>query len=327
MTSVRYKTTGYLLGTLDTKGEYRPKYLDYQTFLSWRPNKHWSFDALGNISDNNYRFVPEERETKFGTMNDAKNFRVYFDGQEKDFFRTYFAAFSLTRHFNANTFLALQYSAFTTHEQENYDIQGEYWLNESQSNAQLGVGTYMEHARNRLQARVSDVGLRFRTRFTAHTLQLGFDYKREHIRENASQWEMRDSMGHSLPTDPDRLMLIYSERSKNEITTNRLEAYLQDTWRIKSDIGSSTSITVCVFPIGTGTRKHFFRRAFPWGYCPPSTTGGPSVSQQATIIKHPSTRNCATLSFVLAFPPSPFSKTFARSAPSISSSEATTRSV
>ena len=169
MTSVRYKTTGYLLGTLDTKGEYRPKYLDYQAFLSWRPNKHWSFDALGNISDNNYRFVPEERETKFGTMNDAKNFRVYFDGQEKDFFRTYFAAFSLTRHFNANTFLALQYSAFTTHEQENYDIQGEYWLNESQSNAQLGVGTYMEHARNRLQARVSDVGLRFRTRFTAHT--------------------------------------------------------------------------------------------------------------------------------------------------------------
>lgn len=237
MTSVRYKTTGYLLGTLDTKGEYRPKYLDYQAFLSWRPNKHWSFEALGNISDNNYRFVPEERETKFGTMNDAKNFRVYFDGQEKDFFRTYFAAFSLTRHFNANTFLALQYSAFTTHEQENYDIQGEYWLNESQSNAQLGVGTYMEHARNRLQARVSDVGLRFRTRFTAHTLQLGFDYKREHIRENASQWEMRDSMGHSLPTDPDRLMLIYSERSKNEITTNRLEAYLQDTWRIKSDIG------------------------------------------------------------------------------------------
>ena len=85
MTSVRYKTTGYLLGTLDTKGEYRPKYLDYQAFLSWRPNKHWSFDALGNISDNNYRFVPEERETKFGTMNDAKNFRVYFDGQEKDF--------------------------------------------------------------------------------------------------------------------------------------------------------------------------------------------------------------------------------------------------
>lgn len=83
MTSVRYKTTGYLLGTLDTKGEYRPKYLDYQAFLSWRPNKHWSFDALGNISDNNYRFVPEERETKFGTMNDAKNFRVYFDGQEK----------------------------------------------------------------------------------------------------------------------------------------------------------------------------------------------------------------------------------------------------
>ena len=68
--------------------------------------------------------MPEERETKFGTMNEAKNFRVYFDGQEKDFFRTYFAAFSLTRHFNANTFLALQYSAFTTHDRKTMTFKG-----------------------------------------------------------------------------------------------------------------------------------------------------------------------------------------------------------
>lgn len=237
MTSLRYKTTGYLLGTLDTKGEYKPNYLDYQAFLSWQPNKRWSFEALGNISDNHYNFSPEERETKFGTMNDAKNFRVYFDGQEKDFFRTYFTAATLTRHFSPNTFLALQYSTFTTREQENYDIQGQYWLNESQSEAQLGVGTYMEHARNNLQARVSDIGLRFRTRFTQHTILAGFNFKREHIIENARQWEMRDSMGHSLPYYPDKLILIYSERSKNEITTNRLEAYLQDVWRIKTNAG------------------------------------------------------------------------------------------
>ena len=192
---------------------------------------------IGNISDNHYTFEPEDRETKFGTMNDAKSFKVYFDGQEKDYFRTMFGSVSLTRHFNPNTYLALQLSSFTTREHETYDIQGEYWLNEATAQQELGVGTYMEHARNRLQASVFDVGLRFRTKFTGHTLQAGFDWRRENVKENSREWEMRDSMGYSLPHDPERLMLIYSLRSQNEIKTNRIELYAQDAWRFKTGVG------------------------------------------------------------------------------------------
>ncbi|MFR1988338.1 MAG: hypothetical protein ACLS29_09995, partial [Prevotellamassilia sp.] len=128
---VRYKTTQYLLGSMDTHGAYKPNFLDYQAFLSWHPNRRWSFDLLGNISDNHYNFKPEDRETKFGTITDAKSFKVYFDGKEKDAFRTLFGAATLTRHFNPETFLALQFSSFATKEQETYDIQGEYWLNEA----------------------------------------------------------------------------------------------------------------------------------------------------------------------------------------------------
>lgn len=237
MTSVRYKTTRYLLGSMDTDGEYKPNFLDYQAYLSWRPNRHWTLDVIGNISDNHYTFEPEDRETKFGTMNDAKSFKVYFDGQEKDYFRTMFGSVSLTRHFNPDTYLALQLSSFTTREHETYDIQGEYWLNEATAQQELGVGTYMEHARNRLQASVFDVGLRFRTKFTGHTLQAGFNWRRERVKENSREWEMRDSMGYSLPHDPERLMLIYSLRSQNEIKTNRIELYAQDAWRFKTGVG------------------------------------------------------------------------------------------
>ena len=237
MTSVRYKTTSYLLGSLDTDGEYNPNFLDYQAYFSWRPNRRWTFDFIGNISDNHYNFEPEDRETKFGTMQDAKSFKVYFDGQEKDKFRTLFGSLSLTRHFNPNTYLALQLSSFATREQETYDIQGEYWLNEATSQEQLGVGTYMEHARNRLKASVINTGLKFRTKFTGHTLQAGFNWQNETIKENAREWEMRDSMGYSLPHDPNRLDLIYSQRSHNDISTNRISAYVQDAWRIKSGIG------------------------------------------------------------------------------------------
>ena len=237
MGSLRYKTTRHLLGSLDTEGEYRPNFLDAQAYFSWRPNARWSFDVLGNFSDNHYNFRPEDRETRFGTMEMARSFRVYFDGQEKDAFRTLFGAATLTRHFGPQTYLALQLSSFTTRERETYDIQGEYWLNEATTQEQLGVGTYMEHARNRLQARVVDVGLRFRTRLSGHTLQAGVDWRRERIRENAREWEMRDSMGYSLPHDPDRLELVYSLWSQNELNTNRIEAYAQDTWRFTTAAG------------------------------------------------------------------------------------------
>ena len=237
MTSLRYKTTRYLMGTTDTDGEYDPSFLDYQAYLSWRPNARWSLDVQGNISDNQYNFEPESRETKFGTLEDAKTFKVYFDGKEKDFFRTFFGAATLTRHFNPDTYLALQLSSYATKEQETFDIQGEYWLNEATGQEQLGVGTYREHARNRLRARVFNAGLRFRTKLTGHTVQAGMDWNRETIHENAREWEMRDSMGYSLPTDPETMRLIYSLRSKADISSTRLAFFLQDSWRFKTTAG------------------------------------------------------------------------------------------
>lgn len=231
MTSVRYKTTKYLLGALDTNGEYKPNFLDYQLVMSYQPTEKWSLDLLGNISDNHYTFIPADRQTNFGTMYDAKSFKVYFDGQEKDQFRTLFGSATLTRHFDPQTYLALQFSSFTTKEAETYDIQGQYWLQEATTQEQLGVGTYLEHARNNLRANVFDVGTRFRTKKTNHTVQAGVDWKREIVRERSIEWEMRDSMGYSLPHDEEGLRLIYSLRSHNDLTTNRFEAFGQDSWR------------------------------------------------------------------------------------------------
>ena len=137
MNGFRYKTTRLLLGSLDTKGEYTPRFLDYQNYTSWRPNSHWHVDVIANVSSNHYRFQPEDRETKFGTLNEAKNFKVYFDGQEKDLFRTYFGAVDIGYAFNKKTSLSWITSAFSTKEEETYDISGEYWLNETTTQEQL----------------------------------------------------------------------------------------------------------------------------------------------------------------------------------------------
>lgn len=116
---LRYKTNKYLLGSLETKGEYSPSFLDYQTYLTYKPNKRWEIEFMGDISDNHYNFTPSDRETNFGTMENVKSFKVYFDGKEKDLFRTYFGTFTITRLFGAKTRLSLIGSAYSTNEQEN----------------------------------------------------------------------------------------------------------------------------------------------------------------------------------------------------------------
>ena len=231
---LRYKTTRYLLGSLETTGEYKPNFLDYQTYMSWTPSRRWTVDLIGNISENKYEFKPKDRETSFGTMQDVKSFKVYFDGQEKDVFRTYFGTLSIARHFTDSTTVKLIASAFHTKEQETYDIQGQYWLDDTQSSENLGVGTYMEHARNYLTADVQSLKLMANRRFLHHDLEAGVTMKWEKIKEQSREYEMRDSSGYSIPHTADRLDLIYTLSSKSELTSRRIEGYVQDTYRWQS---------------------------------------------------------------------------------------------
>lgn len=236
---LRYKTTKYLLGSMDTKGEYQPTFIDYQTYLTYSPNKRWDIKFLGNISDNHYNFTPEDRETNFGTMENVKAFKVYFDGQEKDVFRTFFGSLGITRRFNENTSLSLIASAFNTREQEKYDIQGQYWLTQTETSENLGVGTYFQHTRNYLKAHVESAKLLFKTKQKKHNIEAAFTYKWEHIEENSVEYEMRDSSKYSIPHTGKDLYMIYSMRAKNTLTANRVEAYAQDTYRFTGSEGKT----------------------------------------------------------------------------------------
>ena len=243
LNSVRYKTNRYLLGSLETKGDYNPNFLDYQTYLSYSPNKRWTIDLIGNISENHYNFTPHDRETNFGTMENVKTFRVYFDGHEKDVFRTLFGTLNITRHFTDKTHLSFIASAFYTKEQERYDIQGRYWLNQTETSEQLGVGSYMEHTRNYLKADVESFRLLLSHKTRRHDFQAGVTYRLEHITENSREYEMRDSAGYTVPHTGTDLKMIYSLSARNKLNANRIETYLQDTYRFSSP-GEHTFFTL-----------------------------------------------------------------------------------
>ena len=246
----RYKTNRYLLGSLDTKGEYDPRFLDYQTYFNWKPNKRWEVGVIGYISDNQYHFKPKDRTTKFGTMETAREFKVFFEGQEKDLFSTYFGAAHVQYNFNDKNDLKLQYSAFHTKERETYDITGQYWLSEldqsvgeesaSSGSGTIGVGTYMEHARNYLNANVQTLSMRGSHRIKSQTLLWGLEWKKEDIKEKLREWEMRDSAGYSLPQQIGGPDLIYTLSSKNKLSSNRFSVFFQDSYKFKNAAGLFT---------------------------------------------------------------------------------------
>ena len=281
--AVRYKTNRYLLGSLETKGEYRPNYLDYQTFISYRPDSLWTIDFLGNISENHYNFLPTDRETSFGTMEDVKSFKVYFDGQEKDVFRTFFGSLAVSRLLGSKlqTKISLLASAFYSKEQERYDIQGQYWLDDTQTSENLGVGTYMEHARNYLTSKVASVKMMVNHKSRKHDIEGALTMKFEDIREKASEYEMRDSSGYSIPHNPDRLDLIYTLRSSNHINTTRLEGYLQDTYRFASH----------------GERQSFFTLNYGLRFSHWSFSGETTVSPRVSIAMVPAFNSDVTFRF------------------------------
>lgn len=254
LNSVRYKTTSYLLGTMETKGEYKPNYLDYQTYLSYQPNKRWKLDFIGYISDNHYNFEPSDRETTFGTMENVKSFKVFFDGQEKDRFLTYFGTLGITRNITDNTSISLLGSAFYTKEQEKYDIQGQYWLDQTETSENLGVGTYFEHARNYLSARVMSGKLMLKHKAKKHDVEAAITFKREHIEENSIEYEMRDSAGYSIPHNGKDLYMVYSMKARNELNANRIETYIQDTYRFASGAADSTGQGQTHYTLNYGVR-------------------------------------------------------------------------
>jgi len=246
MHGIRYKTSSYLLGTLDTKAEYTPAFFDYQTYLTYQFNPKLDMTFLGNFSQNSYQFIPQTRETTFGTYSDGRKLTVFFEGQEQDLFRTSFGALTLNYKPVKGMKLSLLASSFYTNENETYDIQGEYVLSEvkmdpdptKQTGASLGVGRYQQHARNRLNAYVSNIAHLGEYDLLHHKMKWGVSIQNEVISDKISEWEMRDSAGYSLPFSDKQINMFYNLKSDTVLSTWRTTTFFQDTYKWITKAGS-----------------------------------------------------------------------------------------
>lgn len=244
---LRYKTNSYLVGSLDEKGEYDPSFVDFQTYVTYRFSDAFDLSFLGNIARNDYHFIPESRETSFGTYQTVYNTKIFFEGQEKDRFATSLGALSANYHPNNNLNLKFIASAFQTKEEVNYDILGFYYLNQLESDLaeeaaedsvlNLGVGSFLNHARNKLVAEVYSFSHKGAYNTTNHLLNWGVKLQLEDIHDQMNEWEMRDSTGYSLPYSDETVNLFRVITTNNKMNTVRVSGHIQDTYEIPINHG------------------------------------------------------------------------------------------
>ena len=247
VTGVRYKTGRSLLKTTDTDAEYDPHFIDLQTNMTYQLAPKWEINFLGNLPINNYKFIPHTRETSFGTATNAKKFKVFMSGQERDKFETLFGALTLKHNLNDNTELGLQASAFTSKEEEGYDIAGDYWLGDAAEEGggeiqKLSIARYNEHARNRLHSNIMNVGHYGVARIKNNTLKWGATVQLEKINDKISEWEKRDSAGYSLPQGGGNVNVIANLFSDNKLESTRISGYLQDVFKFRTKQGLFTLV-------------------------------------------------------------------------------------
>lgn len=245
ITGIRYKTIRSLLNTTDTKAEYDPSFMDIQTFMTYDLSPKWQINLLGNYSHNIYKYTPKTRSTSFGTLATPRNFTVHFNGQEKDRFITYQAALTLKGQINENLNIGITASTFASDEQERYDITGRYALRELDMSGEgnmdesslLGVGTYMEHARNKVESAVYTISHFGDFRINNNLLKWGLTYQKEDVTDKIKEWELRDSAGYSIPSTGTDVNLYSNLRSDNDINSSRFSGYIQDTYTLQTNKG------------------------------------------------------------------------------------------
>jgi hypothetical protein len=271
VTGFRFRDNSLLVKSQETQTNFRPRFVDAQSYITFTPNTKWQFGFLGNISQNRYDYKPLTRQTNFGTLAEPIALLVFYEGQEKDKYTTVFGAIKSTYKIDEDSNLKLITSLYHTVEQEYFDILGQYRLGEVNSNLgdenfgeveySRGIGSQLTHARNDLDALIFNAEVKGNHKKNDNQIDWGFKYTRESIRDRLREWEVIDSAGFSLnppyveprndrPYNPYVGPLVpYSNvRAINYTNINRLSGYVQ--WNRRSKWGEHDVFT------NLGVRAH-----------------------------------------------------------------------
>lgn len=259
----RYRNNSLIVNSKDVESNYKPSFIDVQTYLSYTVSEKLNIDFLGNFSLNKYDFTPFSRVTNFGLISDPKALVVNYEGKEIDKYLTSFGALKAVYKANDRLTLNLTTSSYNTQEEEHYDINAFYGIGEV--NADFGsdnfgnvefaqsIGSQLDHARNDLDALINNISLKADYKIVKDDIidlfEFGTKYQHEDIKDRIIEWEVIDSAGFSVrPPDlvgNDQPYTPYTGpivpftdvRATNQVQINRISGFAQ--WSRETYINDS----------------------------------------------------------------------------------------
>jgi hypothetical protein len=248
ISGLRYKTNQYLLQTLDEKGDFQSSFIDFQSHANYHASERLKFSFLGNYSNNNYGFAPTTRETSFGTFDNPMQLMVWFEGRDANVFETFSAALISQYRPRPGMNLKLTMAAFSSMETETFDIRGRYNLNQIEqqlspdntrdSIMNIGVGAFLNHARNYLEARVLSISQQGDITYDINKTEWGLKLEKQFFDDNLREWQVIDSSGYNLPYSGKDITAWQLIDSQNNLDIFRFSAFLQNTTSLSP--GNST---------------------------------------------------------------------------------------
>jgi hypothetical protein len=234
---VRYKSSRLMLKTLDSKGDYQPVFADIQSLISYKTGKNSSLSLLSTYSSNTYNYIPQSRTSTFGNEAQAYQLYVLFSGGEKDRYETWNSVLTWEFTGKKNIIHKLLFSAFSTNEKESFDIRGMYSLsnldkesgseNFTDSIMNIGIGSWLSHARNKLSANILSAAYRGEKGWGEFRLSWGFRIRNDIFNDKIKEWTIVDSAGYSVPLSSNNLKVASLISAENNLNYSLIDSYIE----------------------------------------------------------------------------------------------------
>ncbi|MFT5338181.1 MAG: hypothetical protein ACI9YL_002197 [Luteibaculaceae bacterium] len=262
---LRYRANGYILNSLDNQGDYKPVFFDFQSYITRKLGSKWDVGLLTNFNYNKYEFIPKSRKTEFGTVNEALQLSIFFEGKEQSGYATGFGTLQFSNQVSSSFLQQFSAALFSTSENETYDVTGAYFIDELERDPgseeygeavkNVGIGGSIRHARNFLDAQVATLRYRGFKSIDNKYLQFGASVSSEIISDQIKEWELIDSAGYSTPygssAQRDAIDMNYFLKSAQDMNNLRFQSYIQNQWTWYGNQEDQWNVTL-------GVRGHYW---------------------------------------------------------------------
>lgn len=248
----RWADTGFILNTLQTEGQYRPKYMDMQFIARIPLNYRHKLNIIGLFLKNQFTLTPEDYRAQYGVLGMIYNqFQINYDGQEQSKFDASVISLSLKSLLTSELNMTQTLNFIKSNELDRVDLTGDLY---HQQNVQYGsdnaeqieyVSTEKESRNNSLNVTTGSYQNELTYSFNTHRVHFGWAIRRYLFKDH-----LEESTTIRVKTSSDTLtsnQQSYSFNTSGRLNHHSYILFAEENWSISQ-----------MMELQGGIRAHYF---------------------------------------------------------------------